>query len=136
MNTTISLEALEEIHFEATRAAEQAAARFFQEKLGGRDQMACGFAWVTVFEKASTKLGRRLKEVGFRKAYDGGLQLWNPSKFDELKADIAKSTTEVLQQRYSLYRGLRSMGVKDIIVRDLLESELQLRRIGGTKEII
>lgn len=55
---------------------------------------------------------------------------------DELKADIVKSTTEVLQQRYSLYRGLRSMGVKDIIVRDLLESELQLRRIGGTKEII
>ena len=53
---------------------------------------------------------------------------------DELKADIAKSTTEVLQQRYSLYRGLKSMGVKDIIVRDLLESELQLRRIGGTKE--
>ncbi len=55
---------------------------------------------------------------------------------DELKADIAKSTTEVLQQRYSLYRGLRSMGVKDTIVRDLLESELERRRIGGTKEII
>ena len=55
---------------------------------------------------------------------------------DELKADIAKSTTEVLQQRYSLYRGLRSMGVKDIVVRDLLESELARRRIGGTKEII
>ncbi len=55
---------------------------------------------------------------------------------DELKADIAKSTTEVLQQRYSLYRGLRSMGVKDIIVRDLLESELARRRAGGTKEIL
>ncbi len=55
---------------------------------------------------------------------------------DELKADIAKSTTEVLQQRYSLYRGLKSMGVKDTIVRDLLESELERRRIGGTKEII
>ena len=55
---------------------------------------------------------------------------------DELKADIVKSTTEVLQQRYSLYRGLRSMGVKDIVVRDLLESELARRRIGGTKEII
>jgi hypothetical protein len=53
---------------------------------------------------------------------------------DELKADIAKSTTEVLQQRYSLYRGLRSMGVKDIVVRDLLESELARRQIGGTKE--
>ena len=55
---------------------------------------------------------------------------------DELKADIVKSTTEVLQQRYRLYRGLRSMGVKDTIVRDLLESELERRRIGGTKEII
>ena len=55
---------------------------------------------------------------------------------DELNADIAKSTTEVLQQRYSLYRGLKSMGVKDTIVRDLLESELERRRAGGTKEII
>ena len=55
---------------------------------------------------------------------------------DELKADIAKSTTEVLQQRYSLYRGLRSMGVKDIIVRDLLESELERRKGDSTKEII
>lgn len=47
---------------------------------------------------------------------------------DELKSDIAKSTTEVLQQRYSLYRGLQSMGVKDVVVRDLLESELARRR--------
>ena len=47
---------------------------------------------------------------------------------DELKADIVKSTTEVLQQRYSLYRGLKSMGVKDVVVRDLLESELARRR--------
>ena len=55
---------------------------------------------------------------------------------DELKADIAKSTTEVLQQRYSLYRGLKSLGVKDIIVRDLLESELERRRMGGTKDTV
>lgn len=53
---------------------------------------------------------------------------------DELKADIAKSTTEVLQQRYSLYRGLKSMGVKDTIVRDLLELELARRQMCGTKE--
>ena len=53
---------------------------------------------------------------------------------EELKADIVKSTTEVLQQRYSLYRGLKSMGVKDIVVRDLLESELERRRVSGTKD--
>ena len=55
---------------------------------------------------------------------------------DELKADIAKSTTEVLQQRYSLYRGLRSMGVKDVVVRDLLESELERRRAGGIQDTV
>lgn len=49
----------------------------------------------------------------------------------DVKADIVKSTTEVLQQRYNLYRGLRSMGVKDVVMRDLLESELQRRRMGG-----
>lgn len=79
--TTISPEAVPAIHFEATRAAEAAAAKFFEEKLGGQDQYACGFAWVTVFEKGNTRLGRALKAVGFRKAYGGGLQLWNPSHF-------------------------------------------------------
>lgn len=49
----------------------------------------------------------------------------------DVKADIVKSTTEVLQQRYNLYRGLRSMGVKDVVMRDLLESELQRRQMGG-----
>jgi hypothetical protein len=53
---------------------------------------------------------------------------------DKVKADIAQSTTEVLRERYNLYRGLKSMGVKDTIVRDLLESELERRRAGGTKD--
>ena len=105
MTNTISAEAIEEIHFEATQAAEQAAAKFFQEKLGGQDQMACGFAWVTVFEKASTKLGRRLKEVGFRKSYSGGLQLWNPSHFPCQNVDTleegARAYAEVLK-RYGI----------------------------------
>ena len=53
---------------------------------------------------------------------------------DELKADLVKSPTEVLQERYSLYRGLKSMGVKDTIIRDLLESELARRQMCDTKE--
>jgi hypothetical protein len=55
---------------------------------------------------------------------------------DELKSDMAKSPTEVLQERYSLYRGLKSMGVKDTIIRDLLESELARRQMCGTKETV
>ena len=53
------------------------AAKAFHAKHGDRD--ACGFAWVTVYEKGSTKLGRALIKAGFSKAYGGGLQLWNPS---------------------------------------------------------
>lgn len=72
---------IKSVHTEATAAAQAAARKFFDEKLGGRDQYACGFAWVTVNEKASTRLGRALKSVGFRRAHRGGLQLWNPSHF-------------------------------------------------------
>jgi hypothetical protein len=58
-------------------AAAQKATTDFLARYGNRD--ACGFAWVTVNEKGSTKLGRALKALGFEKAYGGGLQLWNPS---------------------------------------------------------
>ena len=61
---------------QAKRAAEQATAEFLQRN---GDHDACGFAWVTVYEKGSTKLGRALLKLGFRKAYGGGLQWWNPS---------------------------------------------------------
>jgi hypothetical protein len=77
----MAIDNIESVHNEATAAAEAAASKFFNEKLGGRDQYACGFAWVTVNEKASTRLGRALKSIGFRRAYNGGLQLWNPSHF-------------------------------------------------------
>ena len=43
------------------------------------DTDCCGFAWVTVYEKGSTKLGRALLKCGFRKEYGGGLTMWNPS---------------------------------------------------------
>lgn len=103
---------IESIHNEATQAAEQAARKFFDEKLGGRDQYACGFAWVTVFEKASTKLGRRLKDVGFRKSYSGGLQLWNPSHFPCQNVDTLEAGAEAYAQvlkRYGIeaYAGSR-----------------------------
>ena len=57
---------------EAAKATED-----FLAKHGDRD--ACGFAWVTVYEKGSTKMGRALIAAGFSKAYTGGLQMWNPS---------------------------------------------------------
>jgi len=62
---------------EAGRAIAAKATQDFLAQYGDRD--ACGFAWVTVYEKGSTKMGRALLKNGFRKAYGGGLQMWNPS---------------------------------------------------------
>ena len=61
---------------EACAEAAKATETFLAQH-GDRD--ACGFAWVTVYEKGSTKMGRALIKAGFRKAYGGGLQMWNPS---------------------------------------------------------
>lgn len=61
---------------QARSAAAQATTEFLN-KHGDRD--ACGFAWIKVNEKGSTKLGRALLKNGFRKGYPSGLEMWNPS---------------------------------------------------------
>jgi hypothetical protein len=66
-----------ELAVETGRAVAAKATREFLATHGDRD--ACGFAWVTVYEKGNTKMGRALLKAGFRKAYGGGLQMWNPS---------------------------------------------------------
>ena len=48
-------------------------------------------------------------------------------KLEDIKTEIANSDTEVLKERFALYRDLRSMGITDILVRDLLEIELVSR---------
>ena len=68
---------LQILHDAATAAAKNATIQHLNKH--GED-LYCGFAWVHVSEKATTKLGRALKSIGFTKAYyGGGLQLWNPS---------------------------------------------------------
>jgi hypothetical protein len=65
---------------EARDAAYLAASKFFQERLGGRDQYACGFASTKIYGiKGSTKLGKALTAAGVRKSYDKSFELWNPS---------------------------------------------------------
>lgn len=66
--------------------ARTAATKYFNEVLGGRDQYACGFAWVTVYpkHKGNTKLGRaeraELTKLGFSQDYNRTYQMWNPSR--------------------------------------------------------
>lgn len=72
---------IKNITAEACAAAREAADLFFQTKLGGRDQYACGFAWVDIYGvKGNTKLGRAMKAAGLRKDWSGkSFQIWNPS---------------------------------------------------------
>ena len=86
--TTITVEAMKAIHEEAKIAAYNAANNDFQTHLNGVDRPMCGFAWVNVSEKASTKLGKTLVSLGFRKSYDKGLDLWNPSGLPVQNVDV------------------------------------------------
>jgi hypothetical protein len=90
---------IQDMHFRATKASMDATITHLRNH--GEDYY-CGFAWVKVSEKASTKLGRALKSIGFTKAYGGGLQLWNPSgtmsQSMTLKEVGAQAYADVLKQ--------------------------------------
>ena len=73
----VSQEVLTQVHNEAMSAAAKAAEDFLA-KHGDRD--CCGFAWVSCYEKGTSKLIRAMKKLGFSRSYSGGYQLWNPSK--------------------------------------------------------
>jgi hypothetical protein len=76
--TTFNADAVADACNEAAIQARTAAKEFLQ-KHGDRD--ACGFAWVNVWGvRSNSKLGKALQAAGFRKDYQGALQLWNPSK--------------------------------------------------------
>lgn len=63
---------------DTAQAQARKATEDFLAKHGDRD--ACGFAWVNVYDvRSNSKAGKILAEAGFKKAYGGGLQLWNPS---------------------------------------------------------
>ena len=97
---------------EAAMAA-RTAAKEMLAKFGDRD--ACGFAWVTVYDvRSNSKLGKALAGYGFRKAYGGGLQLWNPSQAGCQSISVleagAEAYAKVLQEKLGLekvYAGSR-----------------------------
>lgn len=68
---------IEQLHIEGLNAASRTTNQYLAAH-GDRD--ACGFAWVSIYGvKGSTKIGKKLISLGFRKSYEGGLQYWNPS---------------------------------------------------------
>ena len=78
----LTKEQVVEIVNEAKQAARQAAEEYFQTKLGGVDQYACGFAWVEIYGvKGSTKLGKIFKAIDLDRL------MWNPANFPAQNVD-------------------------------------------------
>jgi hypothetical protein len=78
---------------EARSEARKAADAFFQTKLGGQDQFACGFAWVDIYGvKGNTRLGKMLKAAGVERSdYKKCFSLWNPSEHGAQNVDTKEA---------------------------------------------
>jgi hypothetical protein len=104
---------VQDIVRQAQQAAEAAASKFFQERLGGRDQFACGFAWVDIYGvRSNSKVGRALSAAGLRKSYTRSLQMWNPSKFgcqnvDTLEEGARAAAAVFKSYGFTAYAGSR-----------------------------
>ncbi len=95
---------VEEIVAEARAAAYKAAMEFFYDRLGGRDQYACGFAWVNIYGvKGNTKLGKMLKEAGVRQDYTKAFQIWNPSGMAVQNVDTLEAGAEAAAEVFKRY---------------------------------
>lgn len=78
MTATLDLNQVNIVLHQASQAAVEASTKSYAE-IGERD--ACGFAWVRVYKvRINSKVGKALVAVGFRKAWNGGLELWNPGQ--------------------------------------------------------
>lgn len=113
MTITATPEQIPAIVREAETAAFWAASKYFQEVLGGQDRYACGFAWVTIYGvKGNTRLGKALGAAGIRKSYNGGLEMWNPSKFgcqnvDTLEEGARAAAAVFKKYGFEAYAGSR-----------------------------
>ena len=104
MSANYTQEQVNEIVREAQEAARKAALDFFQTRLGGRDQYACGFAWVNIYRvKGNTKLGKMLKAAGVRQDYTKAFQIWNPAKLGVQSVGILEAGAQAAADVFRKY---------------------------------
>ena len=89
---------------EAHKVARDAAEQFFQQRLKGVDQYACGFAWVNIYKiKGNTKLGRAMKAAGIQQNYTKAFQIWNPSGHNCQNVDTKEAGAEAAAKVFQKY---------------------------------
>jgi hypothetical protein len=103
---------------EAQEAAYEAADTLHKTVYGGRDQGACGFAWVNIYEhegakiKGNTRIGKAMKAAGVRQDYTRAFQIWNPSGYPVQNLDVleagARAAADTLRKYgFTAYAGSR-----------------------------
>jgi len=77
------------------------------DKMGRKDQFACGFAWVDVYvDRTNSKQAKELIAAGFRKDYKPKcLSFWNPGDLPVQNVDIKEAGADAM----ATY--LRSLGL-------------------------
>ena len=97
----------------AKQAAYEAASDYLVEKLDGKDNYPCGFAWVNIYGiKGNTKLGRAMKQAGVKQDYTKAFQIYNPSGVNVQNVDVkeagAKAAAKVFESfGFKAYAGSR-----------------------------
>ena len=111
--TAYTQEQITSIVAEAKAEASRVARQFFQEKLNGVDQYACGFAWVNIYGvKGNTRLGKLLKQAGVKQDYTKAFSIWNPSELyvqnvDTLEAGAQAAADVFKRYGFTAYAGSR-----------------------------
>ena len=111
--TAYTQEQINSIVAEAKAEAHRVATEYFQDKLKGVDQYACGFAWVNIYGvKGSTKIGKMLTAAGVKKDYQNAFQIWNPANMyvqnvDTLEAGAQAAAAVFKRYGFEAYAGSR-----------------------------
>ena len=68
------------------------------DKMGRKDQFACGFAWVDVYvDRTNSKQAKELLAAGFRKDYKPKcLSFWNPGDLPVQNVDIKEAGADAM----------------------------------------
>ena len=83
---------IKDIVTKAKKAAYEAAGDYLVEKLDGKDNYPCGFAWVNIHGvKGNTKLGRNMKAAGIEQDYTKAFQIWNPANINVQNVDVKEA---------------------------------------------
>ncbi len=99
---------------QAVALAQVASQEYFQTRLNGQDQFACGFAWVDVYvDRTNSKEAKALIAAGFKKDYKPRcLSMWNPGGLPVQNIDAKEAGAEAMakflqKQGLKAYAGSR-----------------------------